>query len=147
MLLVSHTVHTSTDSLPNTDIFDSLPNVCSSLSTLVSCLWAPRLWAGPPHIIRAPVDHIPTYLSSIVAPWNSATSLSSRRSVSAGKNVAPGRLNVSSLARSSFTVAGPSIWNAVPPHVRNSLSETETVFCPKLKTYLLMAFNGWLACR
>jgi len=84
---------------------------------------------------RACTDHLPSYLSSMVTPCNSVKGRSSLRSASDGKYVVPGTRLV--FGRRSFTVAGPSIWNSLPPHVRNSLSET--VFRSKLKTYLFQS--------
>jgi hypothetical protein len=74
----------------------------------------------------------------MVTPCNSVKGRSSLRSASAGKYVVPGTRLV--FGRRSFTVAGPSIWNSLPPHVRNSLSET--VFRSKLKTYLFQSIYG-----
>src|SRR5688572_4270597 len=87
---------------------------------------------------RACTDHLPSYLSSMITPCNSVKGRSSLRSASAGKYVVAGTRLV--FGRRSFTVAGPSIWNSLPPHVRNSLSET--IFRFKHKTYLFQSTYG-----
>jgi len=81
---------------------------------------------------RARANLLPSYLSSMVTPCNSVKGRSSLRSASAGKYVVPRTCLV--FGRRSFTFAGPTIWNALPPLVRNPLSES--VFRSKLKTYL-----------
>ena len=87
---------------------------------------------------KALTNHLPSYLSSMVTPCNSVKGRSSLRSASAGKYVVPGTRLI--FGRRSFTFAGPSIWNSLPPHVRNSLSES--VFRSKLKTYLFQSAYG-----
>ena len=75
----------------------------------------------------------------MVTPYSS---IKGRSSASAENYVVPGiRLF---FCQQSFTVAGPSIWNSLPPHVRNSL--TETIFHSKLKTlqlYLWILMITW----
>src|SRR6218665_3352542 len=79
---------------------------------------------------KACTHHLPSYLFSMVTPCSSVKGRSSLRSASDGKCVVPDTCLV--LGRRSFpTVAGPSIWNSLPPHVRNSL--TDAIFRSKLK--------------
>src|SRR6218665_633771 len=90
---------------------------------------------------KACTDHLPSYLSSMVTPCSSFEGRSCLRSASNGKYVVLGTRLV--FGRLSFTVAGPSIWNSIPSHFRNSLNET--IFRCKLKTHLFSSTIGFPA--
>src|SRR6218665_1524963 len=81
---------------------------------------------------KASTNHLPSYLSSMVSWSHPVKGHSSIRSASDGKYVVPGARLI--FGQRSFTVAGPTVCNSLPPHVRNSL--TETIFHAKLKTHL-----------
>jgi len=75
----------------------------------------------------------------MVTPCRSIKDRSSLCSASDLKYVVHGmRL---AFGRRSFTVAGTSIWNILPPHVRNSL--TETIFRSQLNTHLFSSTYGF----
>ena len=139
--------------LPLTRILHQVARLCLGLSyrghitpTLRSLHWLPvceRIRFKLERLMyRARADHLPSYISSLATHCNFVKGRSSLRSASAGKYVVPRTRLV--FGRRSFTVAGPSIWNSLPPHVHNSLSET--VFRSKLKTYLFQSTydSEWL---
>jgi len=90
-------------------------------------------------VYKACTNHLHSYLSSIVTPCSSVKGRSSLRSASDGKYVVPGTRLV--FGRRSFTVTRPCIWNSLPPHVCNSI--TETIFRSKLKTHLFSSIYGF----
>ena len=81
-------------------------------------------------VYKACTNHLPSYQSSMVPPCSSVKGCSSLSSVSA---VVPGSHLVF-----SFTVAGSSVWNSLPPHVRNSL--IETIFRTESQNYPLQLY-------
>ena len=87
---------------------------------------------------RERANQLSSYLSSMITSCNSVKGRSYLRSTSVGKYVVPIIRLVFNWR--SFIVAGSSIWNSLPPRVRNYLNET--VFLSKLKTYLFQSTCG-----
>jgi len=76
----------------------------------------------------------PRYLTDYLTPVSSISSRSHLRSADRGEIVVPFSRTVRAGSR-SFRTSGPTIWNSLPPAVRN-LHLTDNKFAVTLKTYL-----------
>ena len=81
-------------------------------------------------VYRCTHQFAPAYLIDLVVPYVPARSLRS-----AEQNLLTvKRYNLERFGRRSFSVAGPSLWNALPSAIRNSMSLS--AFRSSLKTHL-----------